>query len=104
MTQLSRLSPLNIQDELIRARFYRELRDGLFEWEEWEVSIDEIRMPELISLRYYGTDSLKKIVSVCAGLDDMREYLAAGSLIRLPTIKWVRTRIRYYRQFEQEDV
>ncbi|HDY7868870.1 TPA: hypothetical protein RQK36_003968 [Vibrio vulnificus] len=104
MTQLSRLSPLNIQDELIRARFYRELRDGLFEWEEWEVSIDEIRMPELISLRYYGTDSLKKIVSVCAGLDDMREYLAAGSLIRLPTIKWVRTRIRYYCQLEQEGV
>lgn len=104
MTQLSRLSPLNIQDELIRARFYRELRDGLFEWEEWEVSIDEIRMPELISLRYYGTDSLKKIVSVCAGLDDMREYLTAGSLIRLPTIKWVRTRIRYYCQFEQEGV
>ncbi|EII3125348.1 hypothetical protein [Vibrio parahaemolyticus] len=104
MTQLSRLSPLNIQDELIRARFYRELRDGLFEWEEWEVSIDEIRMPELISLRYYGTENLKKIVAVCAGLDDMREYLKAGSLIRLPTIKWVRTRIRYYCQFEQEGV
>ncbi|MDW2094026.1 hypothetical protein R8O05_21070 [Vibrio sp. 1865] len=104
MTQLSRLSPLNIQDELIRARFYRELRDGLFEWEEWEVSIDEIRMPELVSLRYYGTESLKKIVAVSAGLDDMREYLEAGSLIRLPTIKWVRTRIRYYCQFEQEGV
>lgn len=104
MTQLSRLSPLNIQDELIRARFYRELRDGLFEWEEWEVSIDEIRMPELVSLRYYGTESLKKIVAVCAGLDDMRKYLEAGSLIRLPTIKWVRTRIRYYCQFEQEGV
>lgn len=104
MTQLSRLSPLNIQDELIRARFYRELRDGLFEWEEWEVSIDEIRMPELVSLRYYGTESLKKIVAVCAGLDDMREYLEAGRLIRLPTIKWVRTRIRYYCQFEQEGV
>lgn len=104
MTQLSRLSPFNIQDELIRARFYRELRDGLFEWEEWEVSIDEIRMPELVSLRYYGTESLKKIVAVCAGLDDMREYLEAGSMIRLPTIKWVRTRIRYYCQFEQEGV
>ncbi|MBT2909699.1 hypothetical protein PL84_03765 [Vibrio anguillarum] len=102
MTQLSRLSPLNIQDELIRTRFYRELRNGLFEWEEWEVSLDEIRMPELISLRYYGTDSLKKIVSVCAGLDDMRDSIDAGSLIRLPTIKWVRTRIRYYCQFEQE--
>ncbi|MCC8380062.1 hypothetical protein [Xenorhabdus sp. PB30.3] len=102
MTQISRLSPLNIQDELIRARFYKELRDGLFEWEEWEVSLDEIRMPELISLRYYGTTSLKKVVAVCAGLDDMRENLGAGSLIKLPTILWVRTRIRYYCQFEQE--
>ncbi|WFQ78148.1 hypothetical protein PXH59_00435 (plasmid) [Xenorhabdus sp. SF857] len=102
MIPISRLSPLNIQDELIRVRFYKELRDGLFEWEEWEVSLDEIRMPELISLRYYGTISLKKIVAVCAGLDDMRETLNAGSLIKLPTILWVRMRIRYYCQFELE--
>lgn len=104
MTQLSRLSPLNIEDELIRARFYRELMDGAFEWDEWEVSVDEIWMPELVSLRYYGTASLKKIVAICAGLDDMRGTLQAGSLIRLPTTQWIRTRIRYYCQFEQEGV
>ncbi|CCO46620.1 Gp26 [Vibrio nigripulchritudo SOn1] len=102
MNKLSRLSPLNIQDVLIRSRFYRELRDGQFEWEEWEVSVDEIRMPELISLRYYGTASLKKIVAVCAGLDDMRKCLEAGSHLRLPTIKWVRTRIRFYCELERE--
>ena len=100
--KLSRLSPLNIQDELIRSLFYKELRQGASDWDEWEVSVDEIKMPELIALRYYGTTEMKAIVAICAGLDDMRDDLQSGSLIRLPSIKWVRTRIRYYCQFEQE--
>ncbi|MCD9517054.1 hypothetical protein [Photobacterium carnosum] len=100
--KLSRLSPLNIQDELIRASFYKELQKGASDWDEWEVSVDEIQMPELIALRYYGTTEMKGIVAICAGLDDMRGDLLSGSLIRLPNIKWVRTRIRYYCQFEQE--
>ncbi|MEB5557071.1 hypothetical protein GOP97_14990 [Vibrio cholerae] len=104
MTKLSRLSPLNIKDDLVRARFYRELRNGQFEYEEWEVSIDEVAMPELISLRYYGTEKLKKIVAICAELDDLREFIEAGSLIRLPTVKWIRTRILHYCQFEREDL
>lgn len=98
---LSRLSPLNIQDELVRSLFYKELRQGMPDWDEWEVSIDEIKMPELIALRYYGSTEMKRIVAVCAGLDDMRESLQSGSLIKLPTVKWVRTRIRYYCQFEK---
>lgn len=100
--KLSRLDPANIKDILIRSRFYKELKQGKSDWEEWEVSIDEIKMPDLISLRYYGTDQLKKIVAVCAGLDDMRDELKSGSIIRLPPVKWVRTRIRYYCEFESQ--
>lgn len=100
--KLSRLDPANIKDILIRARFYKELKQGQADWEEWEVSIDEIAMPELISFRYYGTPQLKKVVAVCAGLDDLRDELKSGSIIRLPPVKWVRTRIRYYCEFEMQ--
>ena len=104
MAKLPRLSPLNIQDVLIRARFYRELQqkqsDSNVEWDEYEVSLDELLMPELISLRYYGTQQLKSVVTVCARLDDPRKSLQAGSVIRLPPAKWVRQRIRYYMEVE----
>lgn len=100
--KLSRLDPANIKDILIRARFYKELRQGQSDWDEWEVSLDEVAMPELISLRYYGTAQLKKIVAECAGLDDLRGELRSGSVIKLPPVKWVRTRIRYYCEFEMQ--
>lgn len=105
MAKLSRLSPLNIQDELIRARFYLEIRQGQaesnIEWDEYEISLDELLMPELIAFRYYGTQQLKQIVTVAAGLDDMRGVLQAGSVIRLPSAKWVRQRIRHYMELEK---
>ena len=99
--KLSRLSPLNIEDDLLRGRFYREIQQGQFDWDEWEISLDELRMPELISYRYYGTQALKIIVVVAAGLDDMRGELAPGTTIKLPPIKWVRSRIRHYMEMER---
>lgn len=99
--KLSRLSPLNIEDDLLRGRFYREIQQGLSDWEEWEISLDEILMPELISFRYYGTQALKTIVVVAAGLDDMRGELAPGTTVKLPPIKWVRSRIRHYMDMER---
>ena len=99
--KMSRLSPFNITDELIRARLYGDIQDAQPGWDLWEVSLDEVRMPELISLRYYGTQQLKVVVATAAGLDDMRDELEPGTAICLPPLRWVRERIRHYMKVEQ---
>lgn len=90
----ARLSPLTIQDPLLRAQFYKALRNPLPDWQSHEVALDEVFMPELISLRFYGTPQLKKIVVIIAQLDDMRGTLKAGSTLQLPPIKWIRQQIK----------
>lgn len=94
--QISRLSPYNITDDLMRVELYREIRNGDPSWPEREIRLDETLMPELVSSRHYGTDELKWVVLVSAGLDDMREALEAGTTIKLPPVTWIRERIRFY--------
>ena len=96
VTTLSRLSPYNIADDLARVDLYREIRTGADNWREYEVQLDEVLMPELIALRFYGTDLLKWVVLVAAGLDDMREAMEAGALLKLPSTIWIRDRIKFY--------
>lgn len=104
VTQLSRLSPYNITDDITRVDLYREIRAGSENWREYEVQLDEVLMPELISFRFYGTDLLKWVVLVAAGLDDMREPLEAGTRIKLPPTLWIRDRIKYYcGDYEQQE-
>ena len=94
--KLSRLSPYNITDDLTRAELYREVRAGDPAWTEREILLDETLRPELIAFRFYGTDELKWVILVAAGLDDMREALVAGTTIKLPPVTWIRERIRFY--------
>ncbi|WP_163836753.1 hypothetical protein [Spartinivicinus ruber] len=94
--QPARLSPLTIQDPLLRTQFYKALRSPLPDWQRHEVALDEVLMPELISLRFYGTPQLKKIVVIIAQLDDMRGALKAGTTLQLPPIKWIRQQIKVY--------
>jgi len=95
-TTLSRLSPYNITDDLKRVDIYREIRNGSDSWAEYEIQPDEILRPELLAYRAYGTDELKWVILIAAGLDDMRETLTAGETIKLPTTAWIRERIKYY--------
>lgn len=101
MSQISRLSPYNIADDLTRAELYREVRAGDPSWPEREVRLDETLKPELLAYRHYGTDELKWVVLIVAGLDDMREALEAGSVLRLPPVTWIRERIRFHSGEEQ---
>jgi hypothetical protein len=93
---ISRLSPYNIEDDLIRVDLYREIRKGSDEWPLYTIQPDEILSPDLVSYRAYGTDELKWVVLVAAGLDDPREALEAGSTIKLPPIVWIREKIKEY--------
>ncbi len=99
---MNRLSPYNIKDDLVRGELYRDIRNGQDneDWTEYEVSLDEVLMPEKIAHRYYGIDSLKWVVLVAAGIDDMRDRMEAGSTLRLPSLVWIRQKIRYYKGIE----
>lgn len=98
--QLSRLSPYNITDPLIRNELYREIRNGqtqnISSWREYEIQPDERLRPELAGYRVYGSNEMKWIILIASGMDDMREALEEGSTIRLPPPAWIRERILYY--------
>lgn len=104
MATLSRLSPLNIEDVLVRAELYREIRGAQAEdyadWREYEVQPADRLMPELIALKVWGLDTLKWVVCVAAGLDNMREPLEVGTILKLPQTSWLRERIKFYMAFE----
>ena len=93
---ISRLSPYNITDALVRSALYREIRAGAEDWTEYTIKPDEVLRPELAAYRFYGTDQLKWVVLIAAGMDDMRERLQDGDTIKLPSSTWVRQRIMYY--------
>lgn len=96
---LSRLSPYNIMDPLIRNELYREIRQGQTlnnEWTEYELKPDERLRPELAGYRVYGNDNMKWIIVIAAGLDDLREPMQEGGTIKLPSAAWIRERILYW--------
>lgn len=96
MTNISRLSPYNITDDILRSDLYREIRAGMDGWPEYEIQPDEVLSPDLLAYRFYGTDLLKWVVLIAAGIDDMREGMEAGRRIKLPPTVWIRERIKHY--------
>lgn len=101
----SRMSPLQIEDPLIRVELYREIRNYQEtppdDWTEYEIQAADALMPELIAYKVYKLDTLKWVVMIAAGLDDPRERLEVGSIIHLPPAVWIRERIKYWQTFEQ---
>ena len=100
-----RLSPLNIEDPLVRVELYREIRQAQAappsDWTEYEIQPADTLMPELIAYKVYKLDTLKWAVMVAAALDDPRERLASGERIFLPPTAWIRERIKHYQEFER---
>jgi len=101
---LSRLSAENISDILLRAELYREIRQGQDEdldgWKRYEVQIADALMPELIAYKVYGLDTLKWVVCIAANLDNTRESLTVGAVLKLPPTAWLRERIKAYMDIE----
>lgn len=101
-----RLSPLNIDDPLVRVELYREIQQAQSakpsaDWTEYEIQPADTLMPELIAYKVYGLDTLKWVVLIAASLDDPRERLASGTRIFLPSTAWIRERIKHYQEFER---
>ncbi len=98
MAKLSRLSIENISDSLVRARLYKEIREGQ-EDDEWPIytiePADELS-PDFVAYKVYGTAELKWLILIASGLDDMRERMDSGLELRLPPVAWIRQKIKYY--------
>ena len=97
---VDRLDPRVISHELVRAQLYRDIRGGDLEWPVYTIRDDEVHLPELIAARHYGSDNLKWVVMIAAGLDDMGVKMTPGEDIQLPPQAWVRSRIKSYVDME----
>jgi len=53
-------------------------------------------MPELAAYRHYGMEGLKWVVMIAAGVDEPRERMESGITLQLPSIQWIRQKIKAY--------
>ncbi|WP_413113425.1 hypothetical protein [Thaumasiovibrio sp. DFM-14] len=100
MAELSRLSDLNIDDDILRAELYHRISRYIANPSNSVlvhfVAIDETYRPDLVSYRLYGTPELRWLVSLVCDVDDEAAALPVGEEIRLPPAAWLRTEIRRY--------
>lgn len=97
---MKRLSPYNVDHPLIRASLYREVMTESKDDAEYEVSLDELRMPELIAQRYHATPDTKLLVAVSAQMQTLRQELRPAQLIKLKSTPEIRASIRKYEGME----
>lgn len=96
-----RFRPDQIGDPLMRARLYRDIRRQTprvdrDSWTSHTIAPSEVLMPELVSYRVYRSKRFKWVVLAAAGLDDYRRSLESGVELQLPTVEWLRDRLRHY--------
>ncbi len=95
-------SPHQITCPFVKARYYRDLRQGKLGRDDWETSIDEIKMPELIGHRYHGFNGVTKLsVAVAAGRDSLRTGIPAAHVFPIPELEQIWQSIRDYQGFEE---
>lgn len=103
MSDLSRLSDMNIEDDILRASYYQQVNEYInstnSDLSEYDLKEDEAFRPDLVSYRFYGTAELGWLVCLICELDDVAESLPVGETIYLPEAAWVR---RSMRQFMDE--
>ena len=104
-----RFRPDQIACPIMRARIYRDIRRQTprihrDSWIEHTIAPGERLMPELVAYRVYQNWRFKWVVLAAAGLDDYRNALEPGDVLRLPTVEWLRDRFRYYAKLEAVDV
>ncbi len=97
---LSRLSAYNIEDDILRGHFYRQVLEYIDTYDsdlvEYVIKQDEIYRRDLISYRVYGTPEVAWLIGLVAESDDDAEELTAGDTLTLPTAIWIRRAIRQF--------
>lgn len=98
---LSRLSDLQIEDDVLRAMLYTDVLELVRDESQTDVTtytllVDEEYRPDLVAHRVYGNPVMRWVISLVADVEDEAEPLPIGTLLRLPSAAWVRERIRHY--------
>lgn len=101
MSSLSRLSPLNVEDEIVRGYLFKTVLayandQTNTDYTEYEIKTDEEYRPDLASHRLYGTPDLRWVVSLLADVEDESEPLPVGSVFRFPPVAWLREQVRHF--------
>lgn len=103
MSELSRLSALLVEDDILRSYLFAAVLEysadeSNNEVLEYEVHQDEIYRRDLAAYRVYGNADLRWVFSVVADSEDESEPLPEGMVLRLPPASWIRETIRHFAQ------
>ena len=92
-----------ISDSLYRVKLYDEIRQAEGDFSEYEVSMGETLLPEVIAVRKWNDETLGWVVMIASEIDDPRREIEAGITLLLPSITWLRDRIRHYQKLSSMD-
>lgn len=101
MTELSRLSALRIEDDILRSYLFAAVLEYVAdesndEIVEYEIRQDEIYRRDLAAYRVYGNPDLRWVFSVVTDVEDESDPLPEGAVLRLPPAAWLREQIRHF--------
>lgn len=104
-----RFRPEQIGCPIMRARLYRDIRrqtprGDRDSWHRHTVAPAEVLAPELVAYRVYRSKRFKWVVLVAAGLDNYTRALDSGVELHLPSVEWLRDRLRHYTQMAEVNV
>lgn len=97
---MSQLSDKNVDDLILRAQMYRDIRDditdGTTSAQPYEIKEDEIYRSDLISFRIYGRSDLAWLVDLVSNREDIADPHVIGLNILLPDSVYIRNKIKNY--------
>lgn len=100
MNKLSRLSELNIEDDVLRGIFYRSIiqyvNDPTAILSKVIIRQNEEFRPDLVSYRLYGIPDLRWLVCLICGVEDEADPLPVASEFYFPSSIWVRQQLRKF--------
>lgn len=100
MSKISRLSDLNIEDDVLRADFYQRVLQYINS-PNAEVTVRVIRPDEewrqdLVSSRLYATVELRWLVALICDVEDDADPLPVAESFKFPPSSWIRREMRRF--------
>lgn len=100
MSNLSRLSDLNISDPIIRSHYYQRIIQYIespdAELTPYTIKTDEEYRPDLAAYRALGSAELDWLVALVCEVDDVANPLPVGLEFDFPMAGWVRISMREF--------
>lgn len=102
VSTIPRLSPLNIDDEILRGYLfstvlrYSQDKSNAADCLLYEIKQDEEYRPDLTAYRIYGTPDLRWVVSLLTDVEDESDPLPVGTVFQFPDTAWLREQIRHF--------